>query len=913
MALIYRNNSLNRRTKGKKAKTPPKKPKFPKGAIRNKDGTLKTVSGPYNATLVTAHANNRFNETFGVDPETIGRTEILPNLNQFVAGALAAIAYNSTKAHDVTKSMILPQKSGWKRAKQHVGFREKYVLMHALRNVGDMLVQLRKDYMVSTAALAVECLEEDDVLWQNILEPLTGVVQTISDVMFRGHTDLLIHEVDGLKLARRIRIMGEELNVTAIMLDSMLGLSATTWTQRTALMAKETAKKWRSATITRCGLEDIYDPDASDQETDTVDVNRAKLWIEKKLKTPRFRGQSRSSQKNSTPTGKVGKGGPEAQAKDAAVASSSTTKPILKKAPKEPRTRGPSVFLPQKNVINEMERRQLERDKEYQELEEREYSERCAERTALENLEDDEDIVPTGSNRAYKAHMAARYSRQLHRGLQMNDQDMEMDPLRMAQIRGVSNTGSYLSYPAFPSAHLTDNRPKTEIAPVRSHRRPKDDKGKGPERHQKDVKGKGVERRSVLKKSTSGIQEKRSEKDELTLQQIGSSLEGIKNPEALVRLLEANDHMVTQAKGRFVAVESRVEMQVPPGRSEIDRISTTDGAKINGGSTKSKSTVQLEDGSIRVRTDENIRPRVRFEEASLPAGDGRDSRAYREAHANRVRSRRIGDETATSGRISREASSSGSSSRITGESRTSRSEKRSSTIRSAKRTSRNAGEAPTNPNGRFIRVGNDVIPAPLKIRQTRSQSPLLGKSSPGLPGESSLMPAPLKLGPRLRQAQLEKQRALEASEDLSERLIPLKLGRSGSKSPYENSGAGFPEGLSAMPAPLKLGQKKSQSPIESRGAEFPEGLSAMPAPLKLTKTKSKSPLGDYVAQFPQGSSTMLAPPKLGHKRAKSPLENRGVGSQGGSSFSAAELAKYRSPQPGPPPDRPLPPLPTDLE
>ena len=656
-------------------------------------------------------------------------------------------------------------------------------------------------------------------------------------------------------------------------------------------------------------MEDIYDPLAPDQEDDTVFVDRKKILAERKKNPPKLPGESQGSQKESTPTGDAKNGGPEAQAQDAAAPSSSSNKPILKEAPKEPRTRGPSVFLPQKNVLNEMELRLLARDKEYQDLEEREYSQRCAERTALENLDDDEDLVPTGSNRAYRAHMAARYSRQPHHGLQMNDQDMEMDPLRMAQIRGVSNTGSYLSYAAFPSAHLTDNRTNTEIAPVRSDRHRKRDKGKGVDR--KDEKGKGIERRSVLKKPAVEISENSRQLDKLTLQQISSSLEGVNNPEVLAQLLESSAHIVTQVKGRLV-VRPEIQMQVLASGGEMKRPSTSDRAKSTEGSNKAKPINPQDNDCLKAPTDENKRPRVRFEEANLPAGDGRDSRAYREAHANRVRSRRIGDATATSGRTSGEASASGSSSsRTTVESRSSRIERRSSTIR-AKRSSRNDGETGATPNGRFIRVGNDVIPAPLKIRQTRSQSPLLGKSTVGFPGDSNLMPAPLKLGPRLR-AQFENRDA-GVAEDLSERLIPLKLSQSISKSPYESRGVGFPEGLAAMPAPLKLSQKKSQSPLESRGAEFPEGLSDMPAPLKLSKTKSKSPLENRGAEFPAGPSTMLAAPKLGHKRGKSPLENRGVGSQRGSSFpSAAELAKYHAGQPGPPPDRPLPPLPTNFE
>ncbi|OBT86958.1 hypothetical protein VE02_04589 [Pseudogymnoascus sp. 03VT05] len=910
MSLIYRTNSLNKRTKGTKAKPPPKAPKFPKNAVRNKDGTLKVIGTPYGATLGTAHVNNRFNENFGVNPATLPRSESMPNLNQWVKQALAAISYNSTKAHDLTRKVVSPQR-GWTRTKQRIHFRGRNALPHALKKIADMFKQLRENYMASTASLIVDCLEESDLPWQNVLEPLTGVMQAISEVMFRGYTDLPIHRIDGLKLARSIRIIGEELDVTAVMLDSMLGLAVTRWTARTVVMARETAQQWRATTITRMGLEDIYNPLAPDEETDTVDVNWAKLWV-KKFNTPGLPGETQSSQKESTPTDKAKNGGPEVQEKDAAAPSSSSNKPLLKKAPKETRTSGPSVDLPQKNVSRKMELALPAREKEYQELEDREYSERSAVRAALESLKDDDGLVPTGSNRAYRAQRAARYSRQQHNGLQMNDQDMELDPLRMAQIRGVSDTGSYLSYAAFPSAHLTDNRTNTEIAPVRSDRHRKREKGKDGDR--KVEKGKAIERRSVLKKPAAEILEDIRQNGELTPKQIASSLGGIKNPEVLVQFMQSNEHIATQIKGNAVASpQNSVEIQAHPTRTEIKRPSTSDHAKsTTEGLTKSKSAYQQEDGSIRVHTDENKRPRVRFEEASLPAGDGRDSRAYREAHANRVRSRRIGDATATSGRTSREDSTSGSSSRTVGESHSSPSETRSSTI--TRRTSRNAGETGGTPNGRFIRVGNDVIPAPLKIRQTRSQSPLLGKSSAGSSRDSNLVPAPLKLGHKLK-AQFEN-RSLGISEDLSDRLIPLKLGQTRSESPYQNRGVGVPEGLNAMPAPLKLNQKKSQSPLESRGAEFPEGLSAMPAPLKLSKTKSKSPLENRGTEFPAGPSTMLAPPKLGHKRARFPLENRGVGFHGGSidSFpSAAELARFRAQQPGPPPDRPLPPLPTNFE
>lgn len=36
------------------------------------------------------------------------------------------------------------------------------------------------------------------------------------EVVFRGHTHLEIHKIDGLKLARAVRIVGEELGVSVL-------------------------------------------------------------------------------------------------------------------------------------------------------------------------------------------------------------------------------------------------------------------------------------------------------------------------------------------------------------------------------------------------------------------------------------------------------------------------------------------------------------------------------------------------------------------------------------------------------------------------------------------------------------------------------------------------------------------------
>lgn len=84
--------------------------------------------------------------------------------------------------------------------------------------------------------------------------------------MFRGYTDLELHRIDGLRLARSIRILGEELKVsilpqpresliltctklTAIPLDSMMGQKVTNWTATTVTAAETTAQQWRNATM----------------------------------------------------------------------------------------------------------------------------------------------------------------------------------------------------------------------------------------------------------------------------------------------------------------------------------------------------------------------------------------------------------------------------------------------------------------------------------------------------------------------------------------------------------------------------------------------------------------------------------------------------------------------------------------
>jgi hypothetical protein len=170
MALIYRTNSLNARTKGKKANPPAKVPKFPKNAIRNEDGSLKTIGTPYNATLGTAHVDNRFNETFGVDPRTLRRSQPMPSLNQWVTEALTAIAYKITKAHNLTNDIVLPLK-GWKRTRQRIGFRDKEAPTQILRDAAVMFTKLRNYYMNDETSLIIDCLEESDQLWLNVSVP----------------------------------------------------------------------------------------------------------------------------------------------------------------------------------------------------------------------------------------------------------------------------------------------------------------------------------------------------------------------------------------------------------------------------------------------------------------------------------------------------------------------------------------------------------------------------------------------------------------------------------------------------------------------------------------------------------------------------------------------------------------------
>lgn len=174
MALIYRSESTKRRQKNKKPKPPPKKPKFPKLPQKGKGkepAERPKISDPFDPILGTAHANNRLNGFFGVNPEDLlPRDESMPHLNQWISEALASIAYKCSKAHHLTKKICFPQ-AGWKRFKQRLGLTEDDVLTHVLRNIANMFKHLRDYYMDARAPPVVECLEESDLLWQNVSVP----------------------------------------------------------------------------------------------------------------------------------------------------------------------------------------------------------------------------------------------------------------------------------------------------------------------------------------------------------------------------------------------------------------------------------------------------------------------------------------------------------------------------------------------------------------------------------------------------------------------------------------------------------------------------------------------------------------------------------------------------------------------
>lgn len=172
MALIYRSDSARR--KAKKSKPRLRKPKFPKETAKGKKKAPKEtriISQPFDPILGTAHQENRLNEFFGIDPsDLLPRSESLPHLSQWISAALVSIAYECSKAHHLTKKISFPP-VGWKKIKQRMGFREHKVLTHILRNIATSFKRLRGHYMDANAPPVVECLEESDLLWQNVSVP----------------------------------------------------------------------------------------------------------------------------------------------------------------------------------------------------------------------------------------------------------------------------------------------------------------------------------------------------------------------------------------------------------------------------------------------------------------------------------------------------------------------------------------------------------------------------------------------------------------------------------------------------------------------------------------------------------------------------------------------------------------------
>ncbi|KFY50057.1 hypothetical protein V496_09629 [Pseudogymnoascus sp. VKM F-4515 (FW-2607)] len=930
MALVYRTGSTKRRMEGKKARSRPRKPKFPKDALRDKHGNRKQISGPSNPILRTAHPTNRFNAIFNVNPEDLPRSESLPHLNRWITQALETIEYNSKRAHKLVKRIVYPQ-VGWRRMKQRLHIPANGMLTHNLRNVAMMFKRLRDRYMNEQAPI-VECLEESDLLWQNILEPLTGVAQIMTEVIFRGHTNLEIHWTDGLKLARALRILGEELQLTAAMFDSMIGLVATRWTVRTVEMTIDTAKNWRIATIKRMGLEGIYAEDYDSENDDVKKAKRSKLM--EKLLNPDPAESEGSPKEGGPPV--IAKWKTLVKGKKVATADNSSNNGlVLKPAPKVPRPRGPSVFLPQ--PVDPIEKMYKERERKYKAREEAEDSARYQLRTAMENLDDDDDLPftqPTGNRGTYAPARKEPY------GLLMDDQSMEMDPLRMAQLKGVSKSSYIPSYATFPSAHLTDNRTRAEAVPQLPDLHNKKDKGKNIEHGKenkgktvehgnedkgnniehgkgdkgkkieqgKEDKGKSVERRSALKKPKTEVPEAIHNDDKLTPQQSGPEQEVVKNSEAQLRRMKSSDDLVAQAEGHVKTNgKKRVEQlgAYAPSSKETKKARSARRAQHYKATAEALAKTKKEEESTPPPpTEENRRTIVRFKEpapkveelSTDPKGEEASSTPTPgEASSNRTGKPTIGQTIRDRMAAEAAANSSRTGSRTAGE---------SSRTRLVRRTSANRNAAEFSPGQTSrpfpipLRVGENVIPSPT-MRNARSQSPF-DNSGVGFSGDSSLMPA------------------------------PLKLGHKKSKSPLsENHGFGASMDSSLMPAPLKLGRATSKSPlVENTVFGAPERNSLMPAPLKLSRTESRPPLENVSAGAAEGSSLMPPPSRPRHMRSRSPLENRAVGSQGvpghftagpsglSGGFSMLSLSSFAedgSFPVGPPPDRPLPPLPTKKE
>lgn len=620
------------------------------------------------------------------------------------------------------------------------------------------------------------------------------------------------------------------------------------------------------------GLEGLYHERDDDDEEDVKNIDRAKFLA--KLNIPALPGEGESSRKESTPTGKAKKSSPAVQAKDKAQASSSRTKgPILKKAPSMPRTRGVSVLLQRPQVLDPMEEAYNARKKLYEEREQQEYTDRCNERTRLENLDSDDDKLPTTQPTGHSRVFAAANPGQPHHGLQMDNQAMELDPLRMAQIQGVGNAGNmptYPSYRAFPSAHLTVEKTNTETV------------SRGSGLPGKEDKGKGTERRSALKKENTETPESSRKTDKLIPPQSGFAKDGVKHTDQ-ARRMKSSDHIVTQVKGYATTDrEDRVEILAPPSRNVVKKPSTSALANSKEGPATPVVSPQEE----QPRVDSIRRPKVRFTEESIQAEQAKSARKSEESST----ARKIRELNSSSSRRAKEASSR----RNSGESTRTHSGRRSTTNRSSRHatSSRNDVEPSTNNNGLPfpipLRVGGNLMPPPPKIRHTRSKSPL------------------------------------------------------------DNHGVGFPKAPTPiddelMPAPLKLRQTRSQSALKNSGVASAGGPTpmkfedALAMAHKISDAHFKSPvnngdLGSFTGRSQIKTDMTSAPLKIGHRRIKSPLDNRGVGSakapsQTGSQsalpdrgvgltasrsrLSITSFAEYESSPIGPPPDRPLPPLPTN--
>ncbi|KFY61429.1 hypothetical protein V497_02948 [Pseudogymnoascus sp. VKM F-4516 (FW-969)] len=895
--------------KKRKHRRKPKFPKEPKKPIKSVSGEPLKISEPFNPVLGTAHRGNRFNELFNVKPEELPRDESMPHLNQWISEALTAIAYKSSKAHHLTKRICFPQR-GWKRMKQRIGIRERGVLTYVLRNIAIMFKRLRDHYLDKKAPKPIECLEESDLLWQNILEPLTGVVQIMCEVVFRGHTHLEIHRIDGLKLARAVRIVGEELGHTATLMDNMMGHVATRWYKRTVEMALQTSKQWRMATIKRMGLEGVVPEEGDDEDEDIKELSSkliAKLkvrghreeilgllnapqeeakkgffgWVKKLIK----RNPATQEKAEADPTDflrMAKKSSYVVQAKtEAGPSNSSSTVPVPRK---EPKTRGPSVLLQHAIKQDPMQAILEARARKNQERDELEYTQRSALRTAMEDLENIED--PARMAAITRAYTPAR-NRPTHSGLQMHHQDMEMDPLRMAQINGpVSPGNTYIpSYAAFPAARFTDNRVKIETQSQNPVPEEKKDKGKGKE----------VERRSALKKPKAEIPESNGNNEKTTPQQSESG-KGIKPADGAPRM-KSSDGIVAQVKARFRSDrDTRVEAHAPPSHKENEKPSTSGGPSNTEVLSRPMSFTKGDD-TVEIAQ----RPRVRFANASPPAGDLNTARRGGESSGTR-----------------KDDEPSGSTTRDNRDSLTTHSGITSPRSRIGRRESSNRPpiEPSTNTNGRMVplpyRIGGEVVPAPPtpRMRSTRSHSPFV------VEGRDNMVPAPLRVRYNRDQTLLENSDKATPAESKIRHpppqspfmnqdkvmTAPLRLRATRSQSPFANEG-----GQTVVPAPPKPSHSRAKSPFVNEGGEM-----VPPAP-KPTHSRAKSPLENEVKLEPPR-------PRFHHSRSRSPLENRGVGFGGGggglSGLSVMSFADYNSngtSPAGPPPNRPLPPLPTKKE